>query len=88
MTYPNKFSYSIAHIQNENDFWINRTLSLKNSLNEIEFLSFLSYDDLFATLFNQSYLIQYRKQNDIYFVQNFENYQQLKSYLSQPSFRQ
>ncbi|CAF1592934.1 unnamed protein product, partial [Adineta ricciae] len=30
ISYPNRFVYSIAHIQNENDFWINRTLSIKN----------------------------------------------------------
>ncbi|CAF0971515.1 unnamed protein product [Rotaria sordida] len=87
INYPNKFTYSIAHIQNENDFWINRTLSI-NSNNQIEFISFTLYDDLFSILFNQSYLIPYRQQNHIYVLQNLNSYQQLKSYLNQPLFHQ
>jgi hypothetical protein len=86
--YPNKFSYSIAHIDNENDFWINRTLLIKNSLNQIEFQSLINYDELLSILFNQSYLIPYHKQNEIYFIQNFNQFQQLKSYFNQPLFRQ
>ncbi|CAF4023410.1 unnamed protein product, partial [Adineta steineri] len=88
ISYPNQFTYSIAHIQNENDFWINRTLSRKNSSNQIEFFSFTSYDEVFSRLFNQSYIIPYRKQNDIYFLQNLTHFQQLKSYLNQPLLRQ
>jgi len=88
ISYPNKFSYSIAHIENANDFWINRTLSIKTPSNQIEFHSFTSYDDLFSKLFNQSYLIPYRQQNEIYFLQNFNNFQQLKSHLNQPLFHQ
>ncbi|UJR35679.1 hypothetical protein I4U23_028429 [Adineta vaga] len=88
INYPNQFSYSIAHIQNDNDFWINRTLSIKNLSNQIEFLSFTSYDDVFSRLFNQSYLLPYRKQNEIYFLQNFTHFHQLKSHLNQPLFRQ
>ncbi|CAM4869415.1 unnamed protein product [Rotaria socialis] len=88
ISYPNKFIYSIAHIENDNDFWINRTLSVKNPNQQIEFISFASYDDLFSTLFNQSFLIPYRKQNHVYFLQNLNNFQQLKSHLNQPLFRQ
>jgi len=88
ISYPDKFSYSIAHIQNENDFWINRTLLIKNPSNQIEFQSFTLYDELFSILFNQSYLIPYHKQNDIYFLQNLNYFQQLKSHLNQPLFRQ
>ena len=88
ISYPNKFSYSIAHITNDNDFWINRTLIIKNPSNQIEFMSFISYDDLFSKLFNQSYLIPYRTQNDLYFQQNLNIFQQLKTYLNQPLFRQ
>lgn len=88
LIYPNKFSYSIAHIQNENDFWINRTLLIKNSLNQIEFQSFTIDDELLSILFNQSYLIPYKKQNEIYFLQTLNHFQQLKTHLNQPLFRQ
>ena len=87
LSYPNEFSYSIAHVHHENDFWINRTLIEKPS-NQIEFQSLTSYDELFSILFNQSYLLPYRRENEIYFLQDFRRFQQLKSHLNQPVFRQ
>ncbi|CAF1692041.1 unnamed protein product, partial [Adineta ricciae] len=54
----------------------------------MEFLSFTSYDDVFSRLFNLSYVLPYRKQNEIYFLQNFSHFHQLKSHLNQPVFRQ
>ena len=39
-------------------------------------------------LFNQSYLIPYRDENQFYFIQNLEQFQQLKTHFNQPVFRQ
>ena len=86
ISYPNRFSYSIAHIQNNNDFWINRTLLIKNSSQQIEFISFTLYDDLFSKLFNQSYLIPFRRQNEIYIQQKFDIFQKLKINFNQPLY--
>ena len=89
IVYPNQFSYSIAQTHNDNDFWLNRTLTRRNGDRRVEFHSFASSDDAaLATLFNQSYLLPYRQENEFYFVQNLSNYQQLKSHFNQPLFRQ
>ena len=88
-SYPNQFSYSIAHIPNENDFWNNRTLLLKSPFNQIEFESFTNSDQVFSLLFNQSYLIPYQKQNEKYFLQNFNQFSTIKNLiLINPIFRQ
>lgn len=88
-SYPNQFTYSIAHIANENDFWLNRTLLVHSSTNQIEFESFQNTNDnLLSKLFNQSYLIPYRDENQFYFIQNLEQFQQLKTHFNQPVFRQ
>lgn len=88
LAYPNEFSYSIGHVHHENDFWLNRTLIVRSPSNEIEFQSLINSDELFSNLFNQSYLLPYRRENELYFLQDFRRFQQLKSHLNQPVFRQ
>ena len=54
----NNFQYIEKFLQptNENDFWLNRTLLVHSSTNQIEFESFQNTNDnLLNKLFNQSY---------------------------------
>ena len=88
LSYPNEFIYSIAHIHHENDFWINRTLINRSPSNQIEFQSLTNVDELFSILFNQSSFLPLRKVNELYFLQDFQRFQLLKSSFNQPLFRQ
>jgi hypothetical protein len=87
VVYPNQFIYSIAHVHNDNDFWLNRTLMINHVDRQVEYLSMTSSDDLLSSLFNRSYVIPYRQQNEIYFQQNLDNFQQIKTHLNQAIFR-
>ena len=87
VSYPNQFSYSIAHVQAENDFWLNRTLMINQANRQIEYLSMTPSEDVLSMLFNQSFLIPYRNRNEIYFLQNPANFQQIKAQLNQPVLR-
>lgn len=88
VSYPNRFSYSIAHLHHEHDFWLNRTLIIDHRTEQIEYVSMNSPDDLLTILFNQSIWIPYRKQNEIHFFQHLDRFPKIKSQLNQGIFRQ
>lgn len=89
VSYPNRFSYSIAHVHNAQDFWLNRTLLINHLNHQIEFFSVNSVvDEPLSNLFHQSTLIPFRKQNELFFIRKLEDFQKIKTILSEEIFRQ